>query len=143
MRALHLLPAIVTAAILSVACDSTTGPEITPPDTGPTVLTVAPSFAMIDGQRVIKLTAILPGLGASQAQVIWTSSDPNVATVRAGGLVEGHKDGRVQITADYQAAHGSATVLVLNQRQPKPTDPPACMKRPAPKGRYLSVPTPC
>jgi len=139
MRALHPLQAIVSAAVLLVACDSTTGPDLPPPsdDSGISVLTVAPSFATIDGQRFVKLTALLSGAanGASQSEVAWVSSDTNVATVRAGGLVEGRKAGRVQISATWQSAHGSATVIVLNQVAKKPTDPPACLA--------LSIPTKC
>lgn len=123
MRALHPLQVIVSAAILSVACDSTTGPEILPPDPGPTVLTVAPSFATIDGERFIKLSAIVSGesAGAPLSEVTWISSDTNVATVGFGGLVQGRKAGRVQISANYRSAHGSATVIVLNRVAKKPT----------------------
>ncbi|MGH7580773.1 MAG: Ig-like domain-containing protein [Gemmatimonadales bacterium] len=139
MRALHPLQAIVSAAVLLVACDSTTGPDLPPPsdDSGISVLTVAPSFATIDGLRFVKLTALLSGAatGAPQSEVAWASSDTNVATVRAGGLVEGRKAGRVQISATWQSAHGSATVIVLNQVAKKPTDPPACLT--------LSIPTKC
>jgi hypothetical protein len=130
MRALPPLVAIVTAAVLSVACESTTGPDIRPPDPGPTVLTVSPSFATIDGIPFIRLRAILSGegAGAPQSEVTWISSDTNVATVRSGGLVEGRKAGRVQISANYQSAHGSATVLVLSQVGKKPGDGPSCLK---------------
>jgi hypothetical protein len=130
MRPLHLFPALVSAAVLSVACESTTGPEITPPDPGPTVLTVAPSFTTIDGQRFTKLTAILSGeaAGAPESEVVWTSSDTNVATVAAGGLVQGRKSGRVLISAKYQAAFGAATVVVLDGPRKKPNGGPSCLK---------------
>jgi hypothetical protein len=141
MRALHPLQAIVAAAVLSVACDSTTGPEISPPDPGPTVLTVAPRLATIEGQSFVKLTAILSGEAAlvPQSEVTWSSSDSAVATVRSGGLVEGRKAGRVQISATYGAAYGSATVIVLSQVAKKPTHPP-CLKRRAPLQRDLIFP---
>jgi hypothetical protein len=119
-----------------VACSSTTGPEAPPPsdEPGVTVLTVAPSFATIGGQRFVQLKAVLsglPGLGVPQAIVAWSSSDTNVATVRSGGLVEARKDGRVQIAATWQTAHGSATVVVLNQVGKKPHSPdlPGCLTR--------------
>ncbi len=144
MRALLPLEVIVSAATLLVACNSTTGPEPPPSDDlGVSVLTVAPSYATIEGNRFVKLTAILSGsatLGVPQSEVAWSSSDTNVATVRDGGLVEGRKAGRVQIAATWQSAHGSATVVVLNQIAKKPApDSPGCLKRQA-DARQLGIP---
>ena len=146
MRAVLPLEVIVSAATLLVACNSTTGPELPPPsdDPGVSVLTVAPSFATIGGSRFIKLTAILSGSaarGAPPDEVAWSSSDTNVATVRDGGLVEGRKAGRVHIAATWKTAHGSATVVVLNQVGKKPGSPngPKCLKRTAGAG-HLAIP---
>lgn len=146
MRAVLPLEVILSAAILLVACSSTTGPELPPPsdDPGVSVLTVAPSFATIAGNRFVKLTAILAGSpagGAPQSEVVWSSSDTNVATVRTGGLVEGRKAGRVQIAATWKTAHGSATVVVLNQVAKKPDSPnsPKCFTRGADAGQ-LAIP---
>lgn len=143
MRALLPLEVIVSAATLLVACSSTTGPVPPPPDEpGIAVLTVAPSFSTIGGERVIKLTALLSGTGANSvplSEVAWSSSDTNVATVR-GGFVEGRKAGRVQIAATWQTAHGSATVVVLNMVGKKPgPDSPKCLKRTA-GARQLRIP---
>ena len=138
MRAMFPLLVIASAGTLLVACNSTTGPELPLPsdDPGISVLTVAPSFATIEGDHIVKLTAILSGssaLGLSQSDVAWSSSDTNVATVSAGGLVGGRKAGRVQIAANWKTAHGSATVVVLSQvaKKPIPQGPPACLKRQA------------
>ena len=145
MRAVLPLQVIVSAAILLVACNSTTGPELPPPsdDPGISVLTVAPSYATIDGDRFVKLSAILSGsaaLGLSQSDVAWSSSDTNVATVSANGLVDGRKAGRVQIAATWKTAHGSATVVVLNQVGKKPApDSPKCLTRGADAG-HLAIP---
>ena len=116
MRAQYRFKAILSAAALLAACQSTTGPSL-PDDSGITVLTVAPSFARIEGQQVMKLTARLAGSsdGAPQEKVTWISSDTNVATVARGGLVEGRKAGQVLITAEYEQARGSATIVVLDQ----------------------------
>jgi Big-like domain-containing protein len=128
MRAVLPLEAIVSAATLLMACSSTTGPELPPPSDGPAVivLTVAPTFATIGGERFVQLTAVVsggPALGVPQATVVWSSSDTNVATVRSGGLVEGRKAGRVQIAANWKTAHGSATVVVLDQVSKKGDSP--------------------
>jgi hypothetical protein len=103
------------------------------------VLTVAPTFATIDGNRFVKLTAILSGSGthgAALSEVAWSSSDTNVATVRAGGLVEGRRAGSVQIAATWKTAHGSATVVVVDQIAKKAPSPnsPRCLKRQAEAG---------
>jgi hypothetical protein len=145
MRALLPLEVIVSAATLLGACNSTTGPELPPPsdDPGVSVLTVAPSFATIGGERFIKLTAILSGSatrGVSLSEVAWSSSDTNVATVRAGGLVEARKAGRVQIGATWKTAQGWATVVVLDQIGMKPApDSPRCLERQA-DARQLGIP---
>jgi hypothetical protein len=128
MRARIPIELVVSAATLLVACNSTTGPELPPPDdTGMiSVLTVAPSTATIDGGRFVKLTARVigqAGVGAAPPAVTWFSSDTNVATVHADGLVEGRKAGRVQVVATWQAARGSALVTVLNPVRKKPSIP--------------------
>jgi Bacterial Ig-like domain (group 2) len=146
MRALLPLELVASAATLLIACNSPTGPETPPPsdDPGVTVLTVAPSYATINGDRVIKLSAILAGgatRGVGLSQVAWSSSDTNVATVRAGGLVEGRKAGRVLITATWKTAQGSATIVVLNQVGVKPAPPgsPRCLARQT-DARFLGNP---
>lgn len=126
MRAIISSQLSLVAATLLVGCNSTTAPRPIedPPDI--LVLTVAPSSATIDGGRSVKLTALMTGqggLGTPQSAVTWFSSDTNVATVRAGGLVEGRKEGRVQIVASWQAARGSALVTVLNPVKKKPSIP--------------------
>ena len=126
MRAQYPFTALLSAAALLAACESNTGPEDPPDEPEPTFMNVAPSFATIQGQRVIKLTAILSGSAAEAPQelVTWSSSDTNVATVVRGGLVEGRRAGRALITASWKLAHGSATVVVQNPIIMKPTSPP-------------------
>jgi hypothetical protein len=126
MRALYPFTALLSAAALLAACESNTGPDGPSDDPEPTVMNVAPSFATIEGQRVIKLTAILSGSAAEAPQelVTWSSSDTNVATVARGGLVEGRKAGRALITASWKSARGSATVVVQNPIIMKPVSPP-------------------
>jgi hypothetical protein len=120
----------LAAVILLAGCNSPTGPGSVEPPTDLQVLTVAPSFATINGGRFIKLTAMV-GSGAratSPPDVTWLSADTNVATVRPGGIVEARKAGRVQIVATWHQARGSAVVIVLNQVTKKPPTP-ACLKR--------------
>ena len=111
MRAQYPLTALLSAAALLAACETNTSPDLPSGDPEPTILNVAPSFATIEGERLIRLTANLSGaaVGAPQELVAWTSSDTNVATVSSGGLVQGRKAGRVLITASWESASGSAT----------------------------------
>jgi hypothetical protein len=128
MRAQYPLTALLFAATLLAACETNTAPDLPPADDPEvSILTVAPSFARIDGLRFTKLTAVLSGsaTGTPQELVTWVSSDTNVATVASGGLVKGRKAGQVQITASWESARGFATVVVLDQVAKKPISPPA------------------
>jgi Bacterial Ig-like domain (group 2) len=139
MRAQYPFTALLSAAALLAACETNTGPDDRTDETGPTVLNVAPSFATIEGQRVIKLTAILSGSAAEAPQelITWSSSDTNVATVAHGGLVQGRKAGQALITASWKSALGSATVVVQNPIIMKPVSPP-CLAN-VPKGALLRI----
>ena len=124
MRVQYPFTTFLFAAALLAACDMSTSPE--PPDEPePAVLTVAPSFATIGGERFTRLAAVLSGsaAGVPEEMVTWISSDTNVATVARGGLVEARKAGRVLITAKWESARGSATVVVLDQVGKKPASP--------------------
>ena len=125
MRAKYTVITLLSAAALLAACDLSTSPDPLPDDPGPSVLTVAPSFATIGGERFIKLAAVLSGSAgeAPEERGTWISSDSNGATVARGGLVEGRKAGRVLITAKWESALGSAIVVVLDQVDKKPASP--------------------
>jgi Bacterial Ig-like domain (group 2) len=122
MRAQYPFTALLSAAALLAACETNTSPDLPPDELGPTVLNVAPSFATIEGERFVRLAAKLSGsaAGTPQELVTWISSDTNIATVTRGGLVEGRKAGRVLITASWESAQGSATVVVVDRVSKKP-----------------------
>jgi hypothetical protein len=134
MRAQYPFTALLSAAAFLAACETNTSPDLPPDEPEPTVLNVAPSFATIEGERVIKLRAILSGsaAGAPQELVTWISSDTNIATVERGGLVAGRKAGRVLITASWESARGSATILVLDRVSKKPESGPKPKPAPPP-----------
>jgi hypothetical protein len=122
----------LSAALMLVGCDSTTAPELPPPDVAMVpVLTVVPRAATVDGGNSIRLTATLSATNPqtrTPPQVAWISSDTNVATIRPDGLVEGRKAGRAQIVATWQAARGSALITVRSPVKKK-SDQPACLER--------------
>ena len=127
MRAQHQCTALLSVVTLLAACETNTAPDLPDSDqSAVSILTVAPSFATIEGQRLTRLTAVLSGsaVGTPQELVSWASSDTNVATVAPGGMVEGRKAGRVLITARLESARGFATILVVDQVAKKPSSPP-------------------
>ena len=64
MRAQYLFATFLFAAALLAACDTSTSPEPLPDEPEPAVLTVAPSFATIGGERFTRLVALLSGSAA-------------------------------------------------------------------------------
>ena len=82
MRAQYPLATLLSAAALLAACDMSTSPDPLPEDTGPSFLTVAPSYATVEGERVIKLAASVAGSAgeAPEDLVTWTSSDSRLVS---------------------------------------------------------------
>ena len=56
--------------------------------------------------------------------VVWSSSDPSIATVDTSGLVTGVKAGNVSITATHNSISGSAPLVVLASTDSSPPPPP-------------------
>jgi len=133
MRAQYPFTALLSAAALLAACETNTSPDLPPDEPEPTVLSVAPSFATIEGERFVRLTAKLSGPTAAAPEVSWISSDTTVATVDRGGLVAGRKAGQALITARWGSAQGSATVVVVDRiSQPGPAPEPGPEPEPEP-----------
>ena len=85
MRVQYPFTTFLFAAALLAACDMSTSPE--PPDEPePAVLTVAPSFATIGGERFTRLVALLSGsaAGVPEEMVTWISSDTQRRDRRPG-----------------------------------------------------------
>jgi glucosylceramidase len=70
--------------------------EITTPATS---VSVSPGSATIQEKQIIQLTATVEPDNATQKTVCWESSNENIATVDANGLVTGRRAGTVTITA--------------------------------------------
>ncbi len=143
MRTTVAIELALSTALTLVACDSATGPEPPPPGVAMLpVLIVAPSTASIDGGQAVMLKVTLGGANPETeppSPVSWLSSDTNVATVRADGMVEGRKAGRVQVVATWHAARGSALVSVRSPVSKKPLDPP-CLRR-SPTLKLAGIPS--
>lgn len=94
-------------------------------------LSVAPSSVTINSGRSLRLTAIVHhGDGSTSAPggVAWESSDATIATVAAGGLVQGVQAGRTQIRALWRGSRASSLVTVMPAPAAKP-EPATCLPR--------------
>ena len=80
-------------------------------------VTVLPSNSAIAPNASTQLSAIVRdvnGAVVTNRAVIWSSSNPQVATVTGSGLVTGVAVGTVTITATSEGKSGTATVTVLS-----------------------------
>jgi hypothetical protein len=78
-------------------------------------VTVAPATDTLLVDEALQLTATVrdeDGELVTDREVSWTSSDPNVASVNAQGLVTGVDDGVATISATIEGVSGSASVTV-------------------------------
>jgi hypothetical protein len=87
-------------------------------------IAITPATASLDPDQSLQLAAagLLSGGGTADltARVGWSSSDPNVATVDATGLVQALHIGSVTITATLESLSATATIVV---RDPTPVPP--------------------
>ena len=112
----RILPTTVLAAALASGCgDGATEPPA-PSTPVPTAITVSPASATLQSLgETVRLTAAVRdqnGQAMSNAAVVWTSSDPSVATVDASGLATAVANGTVTATATAGSASGAATLTV-------------------------------
>jgi uncharacterized protein YjdB len=130
MRTSSLLALVVVTAAANLGCQSdATAPVIVEAD--PIGLTVVPGSATVDGGRPLRLTASLrlaDGSRATAPDVIWSSSDGTIATVGQDGIVEGVREGQVQIVATWHDSRGSSLVTVVG-RASKDKQPPRCFEQ--------------
>src|SRR4051812_33948286 len=109
MRRLQFMPALLLAA----CGGGTTSPP--PVDNTPTAIAIAPSTpaVLVSGTSTTLTVAVTnrAGTAVSGAGVVWTSSDPNVASASAG-VVTGVKAGSATITATLGTLTASVGVTV-------------------------------
>ena len=103
--------AVLSAVLLVAGCDKNpTGPAPgppasiqvsgTPPPVGVTSQFVATAIASDGRQTVVT------------GQAAWLSSDPLIATVTTGGVVQGIAPGTAEISATYAGIKGVTTVAI-------------------------------
>ena len=104
----------ILAAVLlaSAACkDSPTGVE---PQEPAVVAVTTPQTVLVVGGSVTLVANVFDDQGAKieNAQVVWTSLDPEVASVSGSGVVTGISTGEVTIEADASGKKGSVFLTV-------------------------------
>lgn len=128
MRARNSLGFTLFAATLLVACNSPLGPSS--PSTGDSAtLTISPETATVQGGSSFQLTAMARDGGGRitrPADVSWFSSNPGVAEVASGGLVQGIAAGETLIYATWGSARAVARITVVGGPKLKPVDEVAC-----------------
>jgi hypothetical protein len=127
MRAQCWISSSLCAAlgVLGACASSSTGPSETersqlPPGTAVNLL-VTPSVAAIQAGNLLQLTANptdARGPFVAPAEVVWASSNPNVARIGSDGTVVGAGPGTAQITARWHGMQGTSTVTVLGNVPP-------------------------
>lgn len=141
MRTARLFSLAFAAAASVAGCQSgATNPQDPEPPSDP--LTVAPSYATLNGGQVIRLTVTLAGPNGSKTtpdNVRWSSADERIASVGQDGTVHALQAGRVLIIAEYKASRGSSLVQVADQVSKKGG---ACLAR-LEGGTGSSAPRPC
>lgn len=88
----------------------------------PTISLMPDSLELTEGDTA-QLTATTTNI-ADDAEILWTSSNEDVAFVDANGLVTARSEGEATITAKCQGAEATATVKVARRLQPEITISP-------------------
>jgi hypothetical protein len=102
-------------------------PEVPPipPERRLIGLAIVPSQTSIKVKDKVSLTAkgkYSDGKDEIVAGVSWQSSDENVAEVNSKGVLEGKKEGQVEITASYAGVNTVYTVYIKGVEIEKPKD---------------------
>jgi uncharacterized protein YjdB len=132
MRAAQLLT-IAPLALLILGCSDPTGPTLQDdlPEIRPIpayALTVAPSSASVRVGESVRLAATISGgttLRGGESPIAWFSSNGDVATVSATGLVQGLRAGTTLIWATYQGTRAAAHVRVFGPGKKADGAPPS------------------
>lgn len=127
MRDISRIHRVLAAAVLAVGCsDSPTEPSSLGRTTGtpePVLhLVVAPALATLHAGESLRLTATAANQDRSvvrEISVTWLSSDSEIATVSATGIVRGIRPGQAEITARWGTSRALAKLTVLKEN-PRP-----------------------
>ncbi len=86
-----------------------------------TKITLSSDTNRIDVDSFAQITAKIEPANATDRELIWSSSDPSIATVDSKGLVKGLKPGTVTITATTKDGKVKGTITITVKEVPTPT----------------------
>jgi hypothetical protein len=112
MRTIARVTTAFAVAALTACDHAPTSPS--PPSTAVGLTIAGPGAIRTGFPTTYTSTATLDNGRTETAQPAWTSSDPGVAAVDAGGSVIGLAHGSITLTAAYRGATTSKTVDVVN-----------------------------
>jgi trimeric autotransporter adhesin len=111
-----VIPVALALCTLQLSCggsSNTTASSIGPPALS--AITVEPTSPTMPGGAQLQFTALGTVSGATvvvTSEVMWTSSNPGVATINSSGLATGQAVGKTQITASLSSIVGTSTLSV-------------------------------
>jgi hypothetical protein len=120
----------LAVALLGGCSSSPTEPALVPIGR---VLLVAPATASIADRGALQLTVSVPGSNQSltlSPELVWSSSNEQVAGVTAHGVVFGRAGGTAEIVAQWNGLRGVSRITVVTTSTPELKPPQTCTALP-------------
>jgi len=117
---------LVAVALLGGCSSSPTEPQLVPLGG---VLLVSPAAASIGDRGTLQLTVKVTGSNQSltpSPELVWSSSDEQVAAVTPNGVVFGRAGGATDIVARWHGLRGVARITVVVTPIPEVKPPKTC-----------------
>jgi hypothetical protein len=130
MRAQLSLLSCLSLVVLGGCSDSPTGPDFRPKGS---VLVVTPAAGRIATGGTLQLAVSADGSNQKATllpEVVWSSSDEQVAGVSAKGVVFGRAGGTTDVIAQWNGLRGVARITVVASSNPELKPPQTCTALP-------------
>jgi large exoprotein involved in heme utilization and adhesion len=132
MRAQVSFPSCLALAVMLLGgcSDSPTGPDLV---LNESILVVSPATGRIAAGGTLQLTVSVSGSNQSvtlSPELVWSSSDEQVAGVSAKGVVFGRAGGTTDIIARWNGLRGASRITVVAASTPELKPPETCIALP-------------